>query len=63
MNNNYDEGQIIAQEIVPVQAKDSPDDIAKRVLKIEHRLLPEIIKNICENKLIWENNKPWIKTF
>ena len=32
VNNNYDDGQIIAQEIVPVLQDDSPDELAKRVL-------------------------------
>lgn len=63
INNKYDEGNIIAQEIVPVLHTDSPEDIAKRVLKIEHQLLPKIVRQICEDQLIWKNNKPWIKTF
>jgi len=62
VNNNYDEGQIIAQETVPVFQEDTPEDVAKRVLKVEHKLLPQVVKQICENQLVWENNKPWIKT-
>ena len=63
VNNNYDEGQIIAQEIVSLLPDDTPEDIAQRVLKVEHKLLPQVVKKICENQLVWENNKPWIKTF
>lgn len=63
VNNNYDEGQIIAQETVPIFQEDTPEDVAKRVLKVEHKLLPQVVKQICENQLVWENNKPWIKTF
>ena len=60
VNNNYDDGQIIAQEIVPVLQDDSPDEIAKRVLTTEHKLYPEILKQICNDQLNWINNKPWI---
>ena len=63
VNNNYDEGQIIAQEIVSVLPEDTPEDVAQRVLKVEHNLLPQVVKQICENQLVWENNKPWMNTF
>jgi len=63
VNNKYDAGQIIAQEIIPILQADTPEDIAKRVLKVEHQLLPKIIIKICNDQLIWENNKPWIKIF
>ena len=63
VNNNYDDGQIIAQEIVPVLQNDSPEDVAKRVLKTEHKLYPEILKQICNDQLNWINNKPWITEF
>jgi len=63
VNNNYDEGQIIAQEIVSVLPEDTPEDVAQRVLKVEHNLLPQVVKKICENQLVWENNKPWMNTF
>ena len=62
VNKNYDEGQIIAQEIVHISPEDSAEDIAKKVLKIEHKLLPQVVKKICDNQLKWKNNKPWIST-
>ena len=63
VNQNYDEGQIIAQEIVSISPEDTAEDIATKVLKIEHKLLPQVVKQICKNQLNWKNNKPWISTF
>ncbi|MAJ43410.1 MAG: phosphoribosylglycinamide formyltransferase [Candidatus Marinimicrobia bacterium] len=60
VNQNYDEGQIIAQEHISISPEDSAENIATKVLKIEHKLLPEVVKKICENQLYWINNKPWI---
>lgn len=42
----YDRGDIIAQEKVPVLPDDQPEDLARRVLTREHQLLPEIISKI-----------------
>jgi phosphoribosylglycinamide formyltransferase-1 len=36
---SYDEGPIIAQRPVPVLPGDTPDDLAARVLPVEHALL------------------------
>jgi len=46
VNEEYDKGDIIAQKKVPVQPSDTPEILAKRVLKEEHKLLPSVIKNI-----------------
>ncbi len=39
----YDRGPIIAQWPVPVAAHDSPESLAARVLRAEHRLLPRVV--------------------
>ncbi len=39
----YDRGEILAQARVPVLADDSPEDLAARVLAVEHRLLPAVV--------------------
>ncbi len=46
VDNEYDCGQIIEQIEVPVFASDSPESLAKRVLKAEHELLPSVINNL-----------------
>lgn len=47
----YDNGRIIAQEAVDISDVKSPEEIAERVLKTEHRLLPFVIKKISEGKV------------
>lgn len=39
----YDRGPILAQERVPVEAGDTPELLAARVLAAEHRLLPAVV--------------------
>jgi phosphoribosylglycinamide formyltransferase 1 len=43
VTEEYDRGPILAQARVPVQPGDGPEDLAARVLEVEHRLLPEAV--------------------
>ncbi len=47
----YDHGEIIAQEKVPVFEEDTPEELASRVLKVEHTLYPRVIKELAEHIL------------
>ncbi|MGB6104745.1 MAG: phosphoribosylglycinamide formyltransferase [Pusillimonas sp.] len=38
-----DHGPIVAQGVVPVLAGDTPDDLASRVLQIEHRMYADVV--------------------
>lgn len=40
----YDEGDIIFQEKIDLEAGDAPEDIARKVLKLEHYYYPRIIE-------------------
>ncbi|HEU4588945.1 MAG TPA: phosphoribosylglycinamide formyltransferase [Gemmatimonadales bacterium] len=40
----YDRGQILAQARVPVLPGDTADTLAARVLAVEHRLLPAVVR-------------------
>ena len=33
----------------------------KKVLILEHRIYPEVVKAFCEDRIIFENNKPIIE--
>jgi phosphoribosylglycinamide formyltransferase-1 len=44
VNEEYDTGPIVLQKIVKVKDDDTPETLQKRILKQEHRLLPEAIK-------------------
>lgn len=46
VNEQYDKGPIIEQAKVPVKPSDTPEVLAKRVLKAEHKLLPSVIKKL-----------------
>ena len=61
VDEKYDRGEIIAQEKVLVMNDDTPEILAKRVLEVEHRLYPKVVKAFCENRIIWGNNEPKIK--
>lgn len=43
VDESYDQGPIIVQRTVPVYPGDSPEELAARVLKVEHKILPEAV--------------------
>lgn len=45
-----DHGPILAQGVVPVQADDTPEDLANRVLQIEHRVYPAAVRWLVEGR-------------
>ncbi len=47
IDGEYDKGQIILQREVPVLPGDTPDALAARVLKVEHEIYPEAVKQFC----------------
>lgn len=47
----YDRGKIIAQRAVDISQVSSPEEIAGKVLEIEHQLLPFVIRKFAENKI------------
>lgn len=52
VDNSYDTGKIIAQKCVDISDVKSPEEIADRVLQIEHKILPEVIKAFALKKII-----------
>ncbi len=53
----YDTGKIIAQKCVDISDVKNAEEIAERVLKIEHQLLPEVIKAFAENRVKIESKR------
>lgn len=43
-----DDGPILGQARVPIEAGDTPDDLAARVLVQEHRLYPAVLRRFAE---------------
>lgn len=48
IDEGIDSGPIIVAEKVPVYAGDTPETLRKRVQAVEHRLLPEVVRELCE---------------
>ena len=51
VSNIVDGGPIIKQVACDISDLDTADDIQKRVLEIEHKLLPEVVGLYCDNKI------------
>lgn len=49
VNKEYDKGEILFQEKVKLSEKDSPKQIAAKVLKIEHQFFPKVIDKFLAN--------------
>lgn len=43
VDEQYDRGAVLAQARVPVFPGDTPDQLAQRVLEVEHQLLPAVV--------------------
>tara|TARA_R110000787_G_scaffold45760_6_gene111547 strand:- start:8632 stop:9243 length:612 start_codon:yes stop_codon:yes gene_type:complete len=46
-----DNGPIIAQAVVPILEKDTPDELAARILEQEHRIYPLALKLVAEGRV------------
>jgi phosphoribosylglycinamide formyltransferase-1 len=57
VDKTYDTGRIIAQRCVDISDVKSPEEIAEKVLKIEHKILPDVIKAFALNKIKIEANR------
>jgi formyltetrahydrofolate-dependent phosphoribosylglycinamide formyltransferase len=57
VDKTYDTGKIIAQKCVDISDVKNPEEIASRVLKIEHSLLPEVIKAFAEKRVKIESDR------
>src|SRR4029450_11438603 len=47
VDEGIDTGPVIAAERVPVLPGDTADTLRARVQQVEHRLLPEVVRELC----------------
>ena len=47
VDEGVDSGPVLAQERVPVLAGDTAETLHERIKSVEHRLLPEVVKELC----------------
>ena len=62
VDETYDTGRIIAQRCVDISGVSSPEQIAERVLSVEHQLLPYVIEKIALGKVFVENDRVRVGT-
>ena len=62
VDESYDTGRIIVQRCVDISDVNTPEEIAERVLRIEHQLLPYVIEKIALGKVFVENNRVRVET-
>ena len=48
VSGKLDSGKIIAQKKVKILKKDTAKSLANKILKLEHKLLPETLNKICK---------------
>jgi phosphoribosylglycinamide formyltransferase-1 len=61
VDEEMDHGPIIIQGAVPVYPKDTREELAKRILNIEHRIYPQAISWIAEERISIKDNKVYLK--
>ncbi len=57
VDEEYDRGPILAQRCVPVEPDDTPDTLAERVLRVEHRLYAETLQLFSDERIRLDGGK------
>ena len=57
---DVDGGAILMQRAVEVLPTDTPEDLQARILKEEHKMLPECVKLLCQGKVRKEGRRVFI---
>ncbi len=61
VNCEYDAGPIVLQKAVDIRDCSTPEQIAEKVLAVEHQLLPEAVKLLLEHEIEIDGQRVWIK--
>ena len=56
-----DGGAILLQDVVPVLEEDGPEEIAGKVLEVEHRILPAAVRACLEDRVFWQGERAFIR--
>ena len=51
VNEHYDKGGIVLQQSVDILKDDTPETLAKKVLKIEHSIYLQVVQLFCSDKI------------
>lgn len=63
VDEEYDSGPIVLQEPVPVLPGDTADDVAARVLAVEHRIYPAALRLFADGRIRFEGRRAVIESF
>ncbi len=58
---DVDGGAILMQRSVEVAPEDTPQTLQAKILKVEHAMLPECVKLLCEGRVRKEGRKVFLK--
>ena len=56
VNETVDGGAVIRQAKVPVKPRDTADSLHARIQEAEHRLLPEVVRDLATGKIEWRED-------
>ena len=57
VDENLDAGPIIMQAVVPIEDRDTPDTLAERILREEHRIYTEAVRIVLEGRWRMEGRR------
>lgn len=55
VDEGMDTGPVILQQAVAVDSDDTPEELSKRILQVEHELYPRAVQLFCQGRLHFEN--------
>lgn len=55
VDEGMDTGPVILQQAVAVASDDTPEDLSKRILQVEHELYPRAVQLFCQGRLHFDN--------
>jgi phosphoribosylglycinamide formyltransferase-1 len=61
VNTEVDHGPIVAQSALLVRPDDDEVSLAARVLALEHRLLPRVVRAFCEGRVVIAGERATVK--
>lgn len=61
VDEEYDRGPIVLQQVVAVEEHDTPETLAAKVLNVEHTIYPLALKAFSENRIVMKEGSVWIR--
>ena len=61
VDSGVDSGPIIAQEALAVEERDTEETLAERIHRIEHRLLPEVVRKIADGRVRLDGRRVFVE--